>query len=54
MSYNDKLIYSYLKTFEEYFKNLNISLTDIARLTSIDLYKIDQQYKILKDEVLQD
>jgi hypothetical protein len=50
MSYNDKLIYSYLKIFEEYFKNLNVSLTDIARLTSIDLYKIDQQYKILKDE----
>jgi hypothetical protein len=52
MTYNDTLIYSYLKIFEEYFKNfnLNVSLTDIARLTSIELYKIGQENKILNDE----
>lgn len=52
MNYNDRLIYSYLKIFEEYFKNfnLNVSLTDIARLTSIELYKIGQENKILNDE----
>jgi hypothetical protein len=51
MNYNDKLIYSYISSIKkslEPFK-LNVSLTDISRLVSIELYKIAQKNKILND-----
>lgn len=51
MNYNAKLIHSYINSIEKLLElyKLNVSLTDISRLISIELYKIGQKNKRLNN-----